>query len=355
MDENTQYVHLLAAHSKFVQLESIRGVYAVAEERRKGILGNKWLLVEERGFVDGERIVNVLVCDCPAGYEAKVRLEATNPLISEDLDKFRVREENNYCKHCSAVRCLRSPVAFQQNSSIAEVISNSPFVAVANGGSAGYGLIQAGHKQFKCLTCKQPNCSHLDAFKQWNENQGTEQDDDYSALQKAFSEIKLTRQVRSKDFSCVSTAAIPWPVNQQYRKTKTKIDTHGFPLELRPKKLSNKCKHGLRYKLVVLNMQAIIHRESTYKYVKLFQYNTEGCDCEINYDGQDSLLLNLNNRDLFDLDWLFSILDRTNHSICPLKTVYTTSELAKKRCDVQSKVPVLTYHRLRDAYHCFLR
>jgi hypothetical protein len=276
---------------------------------------------------------------------------------NEDLHEFQKREESTYCKHSYAVRCLRKSISNNSNEDSAEVISTSPFAAVVDAGSSSYGVIVAGHRDFKCVTCIQPKCSHMEVFAQWNEEETAESstEEGMDAMRKAFSEIKLSRTKRIKSFSCLSTKPIPWPVNKQYRNRKSEIDRRGFPSILKPKSAASVCSHGAKYKLSLVTDKAVIHRESNMKLVKLYAYQTQGCSCTVTYDGQDDLLLNLNNKDLFDLDWLFSILDRANYSVCPLMTAFTTSQLARKRCADQSKRSALTYHRLRDAYNCFIR
>jgi hypothetical protein len=63
LDDLSSYLQKLVACKKFVQLESIRGVYAIVDEKQ-GLLSNKWLLVEEREFVDGQSQISLLACDC---------------------------------------------------------------------------------------------------------------------------------------------------------------------------------------------------------------------------------------------------------------------------------------------------
>lgn len=75
----------------------IKGVYVLADEA--GHSARHWQVVEERSFVDGYSIANVLVCDCTVGHDNKVRLNAVSSLITcETLNDSVKREELLYCK-----------------------------------------------------------------------------------------------------------------------------------------------------------------------------------------------------------------------------------------------------------------
>ena len=217
-----------------MQLETIPGVFAVADET-KGTLSKHWLLVETRSFTDGETTESVIVCNCVEGYAHRVRLDTICSLIeNETLNDFKTREETNYCKHCVVVKCLQKNTTQNvhlNSAAAAEVICSSPFAAVANGGSLGYGLIVAGHKQFKCQTCKKGACSHMDAFEHWNTDPVEMTD-----LEEAFSKIKLGRDPPAERFKCVSTTPVPWPVTNNFKKIKARVDRHGFPSVLEPRK-----------------------------------------------------------------------------------------------------------------------
>ena len=367
LDHVTHYMHKLVANKKFYQPQKIEGLYALAGDQKGGKLSKKWILVEDRYFFekDGEKSTHIHVCDCIEGHENKVRLDAIDMIIeSETLDNFQSREESLYCIHCKVVQTLKQTrgVTPTQPRTLAEIICTRPFAALAHGGSKGYGIIVAGHKQFKCDSCKDNSCVHLDSFKSWNEaqDQGSDTCSDtcsdicIDALDEAFAKIKLARTQRDQTFKCISSHPIAWPVDHHYRKLKSRNDTVGFPLKLIPKLTKKTCSHGARYVLTEIRNDAVIHRESSVKTVSLFAYKTTKCDCSVYYDGHEDLLLNLNNKHLFDMDWLFSIFDRANYSECPLMTAYTTATLARQRCQDQGS-SALTYRHLSDAYNCFIR
>ena len=102
------YLQKLVASRKFVQLETMPGVYAMVD-CNEGVLSRKWLLVEEREFVDENGcFLNLFVCDCALGHENKVRLSSITSLISrEPLSTFRKREEQLYCVHCEVAQSLK--------------------------------------------------------------------------------------------------------------------------------------------------------------------------------------------------------------------------------------------------------
>ena len=208
LDDQSRYVQQLVTKKKFVQLEHIAGVYALVD-RRNGSLSNKWLLVEEREFVDGENRTTLLVCDCIVGHENKERLSSITSLITnESLTSFETRESQLYCEHCKAVQILRIKAkSGNVSSEKVEVIDDSPFVAVCNGGSRGYGMITAGHHQFKCQSCKDIDCDHLEIFASWN----SEIDEDAGDLSQVFSKLKLSRDSARERFKCISSKPIPCP------------------------------------------------------------------------------------------------------------------------------------------------
>jgi hypothetical protein len=222
---------------------------------------------------------------------------------------------------------------------------------VCNGGWKGYGIVVAGHKQFKCQTCQDLNCPHIHSFSSWNAETDEEVD-----LEQAFSELKLSRDSTRDRFKCVSTNPLPWPVSDKYKKKKRHVDRSGFPKKLAPPKPKVQCAHKSSFHCVLVTKEAMIHRESSVTTAHLYEYRSSSChcDCRVRYDGQDDLLLNLDDKNLFDLDWLFTILDRANYSICPLKTAYQTAMLARNRT-MDSQADTLTYHHLYRAYNCFLR
>ena len=342
----------IIAKDKFVQLSSIHGVYALADhESGSASLNRKWILVEDRPFVDGENTVNLLVCNCPDGHAQRARLDLIDSLIeNETLETFKNREEMQYCSHCVVAKALRCDGSGNNgNSALAEVISSSPFTAVANAGSEGFGIIFAGLNQFKCSTCKQKSCAHLDAFAQWNGGE----DDVEESLSMAFSQIKLGRATKEQHFHCVSSLGIPWPVSDEYKMRKDSISQNGYPNKLMPTLVKTKCPHGRSYTLTQLRNDAQIQREGCVKQVELYHYVVQAsCKCTVAYDGQSDLLLNLDNKNLFDLEWLFTILDRTNCSACPIMTAYKTAMLARSRSTSHG---TLTYKQLRRAYNCFIR
>ena len=353
LNSQTKYIQNLIAKKKFTQLKSISGTYALADHT-DGILSRKWIITEDRSFVDGENFVTLVVCNCHDGHAQKVRLDAIDSLIkNETLEVFQEREESLYCSHCIATKHLKQPAHISGESvATTEVISTKPFVAVTSAGSLGMGLIYAGHYQFKCQTCKQGKCPHLEVFEQWTGDY-EERDSEEDSLARKFAEIKITREVKDDTFKCISKKGIPWPVTEEYKIKKDEVANSGFPDKLKPDIPSSKCPHGSQYVLSLIRNDAIIQREGNVKLVSLYQYITQTkCKCNIPYDGQKDLLLNLNNKHLFDLEWMFSIFDRTNCSSCPVMTAYKTAILARSRCIGPGE---LTYEQLRQAYNCFIR
>ena len=350
LNTENRYILNLISSRKFVQLSSISGAYALADHD-DGFLKRKWIVIEERSFVDGEEWLTLFTCDCPDGHAQKERLDSIDPLIeNESLKEFQLREEAQYCSHCVAVKSLRQNPIRNPKRAKAEVICSQPFAAVANAGSQGLGVIVAGHHQFKCQTCKQPNCVHLETFAQGNgEETGSDEDD----LSRAFSKIKLSRETREDRFTCVSSVGIPWPVTDQYKQRKDEIANSGFPKKLIPSLTKTKCPHAFQYRQTQVRSDALIHREGHVQQVSLFNYTVKGkCKCSIPYDGQNDLLFNLDNKNLFDLEWLFSILDRTNCSSCPIMTAYKTAVLTRSR---SNSAETLSYEQLRQAYNSFIR
>lgn len=364
-------MHRIVAEGKFVQAKSFPGVYAIADQRKNGTLSKKWLLVESRVFTsnDNDNPINILVCDCAEGHENKVRLSSIDMIIvSETLQEFQAREESKYCRHCTTVQHLKQDCDYIPSGlqTLTEVICTSPFAAFAKGGSQGIAVVTAGHRQFKCERCRDSSCEHIASFSSWNEARQfgdndeastvSNNDNDIDALQEAFAQIKLSRRHREQSFKCVSTHPISWPVNDHYRQIKSKVDNHGFPSVLIPKLETSSCEHGSSFVLSELRNDAIIHRASSVKIVTLCSYNSASpnCDCSVPYDGQDDLLLNLNNKLLFDLEWMFSILDRSNYSESPLRSAFTTATLARQRCE-NPEIAKLSYGHLSEAYNSFIR
>ena len=76
-----------------------------------------------------------------------------------------------------------------------------------------------------------------------------------------------------------------------------------------------------------------------------------GC-CTVDFDGQDDLLFNLDNKNIFYYGFLFGYMDSFVESGTPVAACFRTSLLTSKVMSNQSSVPL---HTLRKAWNSFVR
>ena len=328
--------------NKFVPL-SQSGTYAFPVFA-DGKLAKQWVVVET--LTDH----GLLVCSCKDGATQRERLAAITT-ISEDTSIFTRRERKLYCLHARVCDSMKqkymSGEVEQDDCDDAEeecinIVSLNPLVAVVPSETCGFGIVAAGQSRYKCQSCSSPNCTHLSDFLEWDKNQDTESHE--------FTSLGET----VKTYSTVSEKPIPWPLTKKEQNIFRNLKKCSYPDTLSPQDIPEQCEHSLKYVQYTISENATVHRESVAENgYKIVGFRTKTGCCTIKYDGQEHLLLNVDNKNLVDYEWLFGIMRKSQETQYPLQAAVRAAKTLRE--DLCPDSLPTTYSLMHKAYNSFTR
>ena len=308
-----------------------------------GSLDKNWIIVETVTFDDD---VEILICSCKKSLAEREKLLSIRKISDPDFVK---QQKSVYCLHQKAADLLQYDEFLAERSdhtlrflseSNVDILSMLPFAAAVNiPGRQGYGIVYNSRGRYKCQTCLTGKCPHAESFVQWN----------------SLNEVHDTTSNDSTplDFKCMSSKPIVWPFSNDMKKKFRQLKKN-FPTNLYPQKNRDICEHGQILKEHIVCENATIHRECIAEdgYI-VYQYETADQCCKIAYDGQDHLLLNLDNQNFIEYEWLIGILKRSQQTSYPLQAALRAAHAVRDEV-CEDSLPT-TYYRLYKAYNCFTR
>ena len=287
--------------------------------------------------------------------------------VEEDFEEFLKREQSGYCLHIRSLLSLSSPTFEIVGSSdddpknpTADILSVSPFRAAIYDGEC-YGLVVCnsyGSKvQYRCMSCdrKSRRCSHVASFLEWAE----QQEEGSQPLLESEEESD-----NEPNYPSVSSQKIPYPLNEIQQELHDRYESGiAFSDHLIPPYQPEKtCIHGNKFNSEdpVISGRVSCHKP-IYKFMtsitsstrKIYYRPTTGdCGCRQEYDGQNNLLFNLDNKHLFYYGFLFSYLHLMVEGKNPLISYLRACQRNHK---VLSFTKPASISHLRKAWNTFAR
>lgn len=284
----------------------------------------------------------LFVCNCTGAMQQCERLTNLDSCISEDIDAFLVREQQQYCIHafvCDKLCTKRSAIEPDDGNEGADEddeegvcvdqLSCDPLlVAVYDGDS--YGIVGTNHYNKRLrLVCKScgvrcsttravTHCSHVQEYRNWCRSR---------ELEPEFT-TEVDIQDSERIFPCVSYVPIPYPLPVPLKQKHDELNAgvRQFPAHLVPEITSDYkcCEHGHKWSRKDPVKEGWLEHEGVtiYKASTSITATSNGlnrcvyyrptanlkCTCILTYDGQTDMLFNLNNREMFHIGFLFEYL-----------------------------------------------
>jgi len=211
-------------------------------------------------------------------------------------------ETSEYCIHSKSLFDeSENPLESDNDEPVVDIISFTPLLMSVFDGNF-YGLV--GHKRSKklyCLICEH-ECHHVTEAQDWCTCNNV-----HIELDENFSE--------ESSYTSISFKSVPYPLPRHLRilYDKHEMGKHEIP----PENTSLKCPHGNTFNTddpVACNWMSrkgvTIYKEAVtildLERIVYYRPTSGGCECKLEYDGQEDLLFNLDGKHMFYYGFCYS-------------------------------------------------
>lgn len=350
---------------------SDRSHFAIADCNVEGKLIKTFAILEKLQFNNSDGTpFHLFACMCTDGTLQRERLRLLNREV-KNHPSFQHDEESQYCIHAAAANAIGLGDTLIDLDNIVEDItvdqlSLNPLIVGIHDGES-YGILsredRSSVQRIRCRTCRSNvhACSHVRTYKLWCTENEIE-----------FNVEEVNRKDSTKSFSCISENKIPYPLPEKLRNTLDRYESGSttFPIDLIPPILEGgqKCKHGNTWDLRDPKEQGWLLSDDVriYKSLSSLSNVSEGglirklyfrptigsCGCFKSYDGQEDLLLNLDNKHFFYYGFLYSYLHLMMEGKNPLAAFFRATQ---SNYSTLSTTSVCSYNIFRLAWNSFAR
>lgn len=312
-------------------------------------------------------------CNCAYSYQQKDRLMGINNVVSsEPLMDFVAREESQYCVHAAACKVLspHDTVILDEDEesemvSVEQLRLKPLLVAVYDTDYGIVGIDKYNKKnRFVCFSCDTKrvirHCTHVNTYRSW------------CADNDIHIDFNNDDQKGCEEFKCASHVPIPLRLPEELGRQHQKLSRGvvSYPTEMVPQLLDTTCTHGNNWSTDdpisngwVACEQAVIYKNNCTigldpddTPIKVYYIPTDGtpCKCKLHYDGQEHLLFNLNDRELFSYDLLLDYMCAMVNGKNPIAAYYRQYDTRVQNltaCNEQAA----SYQSLRRAWNAYAR
>ncbi|XP_078658194.1 uncharacterized protein LOC144903683 [Branchiostoma floridae x Branchiostoma belcheri] len=371
-DPLVTYKMNLRTEREIFEVEDGVKVWVIRDWNGSRLQEGKYVVVEkmETAFTNASGCSHSFwICSCREASNQRQRLVETSQTVTEVFEEFVCREEALYCIHCRLVSSFddENATELEENSEGDEDEDNpvsfiraDPLLAMVScDGSRALVGTTTRQRYLHCLTCDfgTRNCPHVNAYREWLQEEGLDEPVDDGEKSTSLPSAK-------------SWKAIPYPLPDDLRELQHDYDsgTLALPENLVPEIPDSCCPNGFAWDSRDPVEEGWSHDETVTVYTEqcsFRQTNADGelkdikvyyrlctgeCRCVLQYDGQEDLLFNLNNRDLITYSLLFRYLHLMLEARNPLAAFHRAYQRQVRSIGHGDVLPL---HKLRLAWDCF--
>ncbi len=363
----TAYAHNAVLSGRVFTLST--GVhFAFPDTGPDGSLKNTYRILERVSFQCAEYTDYIYVCDCPESYVQTSRIKETNTAhfkCRNALRDFISHEKMVSCIHSKALEkiglktlCLpddypKAAIPAENGEPIIDQLSATPLSVAICDYRGEFGIVSLKRKKLRCTACREYECYHITVYKAWMQKEG---------LTDEFLTQSTDKEV---SYDSVTSTKLPYPFTEKMRQCffEYECGVRQLPTNLVPDVPSHTCPCGNKFdtsdpvsKNWLLPKKGMIRKKFFSTECQVYYRPTLNtpCQCRYYYQGDDDLLFNVDNVNVFYVPYLFDYLHDSYEARVPLQAHFRSSKRTVQILS-PSNDHVIPYHVMHKAFNSFIR